>query len=195
MSAILALRAAEVAGVVLAPDVQALFLEAPSAPSPLILRAVFQHRSEIADLLRHRDADGGDQRPHHRNSGAQDQRHHHYVDAREIPRPRRPSCDWAEALAALSLSPRLEGFSPNRWECMLSDAERFVEVWAERASALRLEPSGCLWTAHPSTGSTLRCNGTDPSSRRRRSRCPPARPSHSQNADRLTAHLRQATHS
>ena len=47
----------------------------------------------------------------------------------------------------------------------------------------RLEPSGCLWTAHPSTGSTLRCNGTDPSSWRRRSRCPPARPSHNPNAN------------
>jgi hypothetical protein len=122
LSAALALRAAEVAGVAVALGANELLLEAPSAPPPLVLDAVFQHRSEIADLLRHRH-----EHAHERLRGD-------HVAGRTSTR-KRPPANWAEALARLSLMPRPEGFTPRQWDHVLLDAERFVADWAEKAAA------------------------------------------------------------
>ena len=123
MSAALALRAAEVAGVAVALGANELLLEASSAPPPLITEAVYRYRGEIADLLRHR----------HEHAHERLRRDH--AAGRASPR-KRPPPNWAEALARLSLTPRPEGFGRKQWDQILSDAEQFVEDWGEKAAAL-----------------------------------------------------------
>lgn len=120
MSAVLALRAAEVAGVVVALGVDELVLEASSAPPALITEAVFRHRGEIAALLRYGGAGIGQPgRLDGERLGAE---------------AKRAPAEWAEALARLSLMPRPDGFTAKQWDQILRDAEGFVEEWAEKAA-------------------------------------------------------------
>ncbi len=42
--------------------------------------------------------------------------------------------EWAKALAALSLAPPAEGFTPNEWHRIVDDAARFVEGWSAQAT-------------------------------------------------------------
>jgi hypothetical protein len=122
MSAALALHAAEAAGVAVVLGANELLLEAPSAPPPLITEAVYRHRGEIANLLRHR----------HEHAHERLRREH--VAVRASTRKRPPS-NWAEALARLSITPKPVGFTPGQWDHILLDAERFVADWAEKAAA------------------------------------------------------------
>jgi hypothetical protein len=125
MTAAIALSAAEFAGVVVELHGQQLLLQASKRPPAVVVRAVVQHRIGIAHLLRRRTDQG---------IAVLDLRATIAARGRKIPPS--PSPDWAEALAALSICRRLEGFSQQRWTRLLIDAERFVEQWGDRASEL-----------------------------------------------------------
>jgi hypothetical protein len=118
VTAAVALKAAEVAEVIVKLRSSKLVLQAQSRPSELVVKAVVQHRGGISDLLRQRGVGG--------NS----------FNSKGIPTSARPSSDWAEALAALSLAKRPDGFSENQWQRILCDAEQFVGTWAEKATSL-----------------------------------------------------------
>lgn len=134
MTARTAMTEAAAAGVTVTLRGNALILEATNPPPEPVVSALREHKAEILRLL------GGVAAPaplcteQLQNSLAR---------------------EWVQAVEALAIASRPDGFTPREWQQLVADAERFLKHWAAAAERAGWGRAGRLRCPPPSAHGSL----------------------------------------
>jgi hypothetical protein len=131
MNAAEALNVARAAGIKLAIDGEALVLEAPAPPPPVVIDLLRRHKNEVVALLR----------PTIIGCTLEDSQSACEERAATIEYDGGSPRSWAEALARLDPACPPCDIPPKRWLRFIDDCGRFIDDgWAARAEALGWGP-------------------------------------------------------